>query len=313
MGRKKQYASKAEKQAAYRERKKVTPPRADVLRNEDKPVKPILRYFGGKWALADWIIDMLPPHRIYVEPYGGSASVLMLKDRSFSEVYNDLDLEVVTLFRVLQNPVTFRDLQHRLKYTPYSRDEFELAYEPSDDPVERARRLMVRSWQGHSSVGAHRKTGFRTNVRYVRRSSPANDWRRLVEHIDLVTSRLQGVVIENRPAEAVITGHDTPETLFYIDPPYPWSTRHDKVYRHEMDDQQHRDLAKLVRGVEGMVIVSGYACDLYDIELFPDWHRITKDHYADHGGDRTEVVWISPAAKAALDRSRAHIQTVLFA
>jgi DNA adenine methylase len=154
---------------------------------------------------------------------------------------------------------------------------------------------------GHSTVGAHRRTGYRTNVRYVRRSAPAGDWQRLVDHIELVTTRLRGVNIENRPAIEVIQGHDTPETFFYVDPPYPFSTRHGKVYTHEMNDDQHRELAKVLQSVKGMVVISGYACDLYDLELYPIWQRLERIAYADKGLERTEVLWINPAAQKALD------------
>jgi len=261
-----------------------------------KPVKPVLRYHGGKWAISDWILSHLPQHRIYVEPFGGAASVLLLKDRSFSEVYNDLDGEVVNLFRVLQSRTTYRELAIKLRYTPYSRAEFVLAYTPSDDPVERARRLLIRSWMGHSSVGAHRKTGYRTNVRYVRRRAPSGDWRRLVDHLDRVVDRLRDVNIESVSAVDVIQGHDEIDTLFYVDPPYPLELRHGKVYRHEMTDQQHCELASLLQSVQGMVVISGYPCRLYDDDLYPDWHRVERKTYADQYGERTEVLWISPSA-----------------
>jgi DNA adenine methylase len=290
MARPKKYNSPAEKQAAYRQRQQ--------FRNA-KPVKPALRYYGGKWILADWIIAHFPEHRLYVEPFGGAGSVLLKKERSFSEVFNDIDSDVVNFFRVLQGRSTFQELQRLVRYTPFAREEFEHAYTPADDPVEKARRFLIRSWMGYAT-GTHQVTGFRTNVKEQRRSSPAGDWRKMVNHIDLVASRLQGVCIEHRPAIQVIQGHDCGSALFYLDPPYVWATREDKEYRHEMSDDHHRELAGVLRNIQGMAILSGYDSDLYH-ELYAGWRRVTRKAYAQGGRERQEVLWLNARAGAALD------------
>lgn len=276
--------------------------------------KPLMRYPGGKYAISSWIIDNLPPHKIYVEPFGGGASILLNKPRSFSEVYNDMDSEVVNLVQVMRDK--FPDLERRLKLTLFSRDEFNLAYEAVEDgdPIERARRLLVRSWQGHSMSGITWKTGFRTNVIQPNRSSCAMDWLKFVNMADLIHERFMGVTIENRPAEKVIKGHDSPNTLFYVDPPYVRSTRTHKMYRHEMNDKDHRDLAAQLHDITGMVVLSGYSCDLYD-HLFSDWKRSEREHYADRGGRRVETLWFSPNAWETLQQSmpESNMQLSLFA
>ncbi|ASM76453.1 Site-specific DNA-methyltransferase [Vitreoscilla filiformis] len=94
----------------------------------DGPKRAVLRYFGGKWAIAPWVLRHLPPHRIYVEPFGGAASVLMRKTRSEIEVYNDLDSEIVSLFRVIQDPMQCAALMRKLRRTPYARAEFDQAF-----------------------------------------------------------------------------------------------------------------------------------------------------------------------------------------
>lgn len=126
------------------------------------PRRPALRYHGGKWRLAPWIIDHLPAHRIYVEPLGGAASVLLRKPRSYAEIYNDLDDEVVTFFEVLRDPGQSAELQQRLRLTPFARAEFEAAYEPAGDPVERSRRLLIQSFMG---FGSSRRTASTTSRR----------------------------------------------------------------------------------------------------------------------------------------------------
>ncbi|ENQ3933457.1 DNA adenine methylase, partial [Salmonella enterica subsp. enterica serovar Newport] len=123
---------------------------------------PAVRYHGGKFRLASWIISHFPEHRCYVEPSGGGASVLLKKESSEAEVYNDLDGDVVNLFRVLRNPEASRALIDVCALTPYSRDEFLHAYSPTNNPVEQARRLIVRATMGFGSAGATKgKTGFR--------------------------------------------------------------------------------------------------------------------------------------------------------
>lgn len=257
--------------------------------------RPIVRYHGGKWRLAPWIISHFPTHRVYVEPFGGGGSVLLRKPRSYAEVYNDLDGDIVNLFRVA------RDDGERLalacELTPFGRAEFEESYLPADDPLERARRAIFRSFAGFGSAAATgQSSGFRANSRRSG-TSPAHDWMNYPDCLRQVIQRLRGVVIENRDATECMQRHDTPETLHYIDPPYVHSTRsfrsRSHCYRHEMTDEQHEALASALRGLVGMVIVSGYRCDLYD-GLYASWQRIDRAAHADGARPRVESLWLSP-------------------
>lgn len=262
--------------------------------NQEYNTRPILRYHGGKWMMAPKIIGHFPAHRCYVEPFGGGASVLLRKPRTYAEVYNDLDGEIVNLFRVVRDHG--EDLRRVLELTPFSRTEFFESYEPCDDPIEQARRTTVRSFMGFGSASASgNKTGFRANSSRSG-TTPALDWRNYPGTLGLTIERLRGVVIENRDAMEVMSQHDGPQTLHYVDPPYPHSTRSTgadmKGYKHEMTDQQHRDLAAFLHTMTGMVIVSGYACDLYDKELYPDWKRVDFRALADGARERTEVIWM---------------------
>lgn len=267
--------------------------------NGSSPNRPILRYHGGKWMLAPWIIKHLPSHRVYVEPYGGAASVLLRKPRSYAEVYNDLDGEIVNLFEVVRT--RSRALTRELLWTPFSRTEYrEVAFAPTDDPLERARRTVIRSFMGFGSNSIQRevKSGFRATSNRSG-TTPAHDWANFPATIRAVAKRLRGVVIENRPALDVIRQHDTDDTLHYLDPPYVHSTRSDPGhhgYRHEMTDDQHREMAACVRGLRGMVVISGYPCPLYDDEMFPDWRRVERKALADGARKRVEVLWFNEAA-----------------
>lgn len=270
------------------------------------PKRPILRYHGGKWRLAPWIIGHFPAHRVYVEPFGGGASVLLQKERCTAEVYNDLDGEVVNLFRVARDRGA--ELKRAVELTPYSRTEFEQSFLPGADELDQARRTAIRSFMGFGGNLTRpnrdqtpQRTGFRTYSKTNRGAVPAGDWRNYPQALDDILARLRGVIIESRDAQEIIEIHDGPETLHYIDPPYVHSTRGfdaggtHRAYRHELTDDDHRVLAELLHDVQGAVAISGYACPLYDDELYPDWRRFERRHLADGARERTEVLWLNPA------------------
>lgn len=257
-------------------------------------IRPILRYHGGKWLLAKWIIENLPAHRTYVEPFGGAASVLLRKPRSYAEVYNDLDGEVVNLFRVVREHGD--DLRQALELTPFARDEFVLSYQPSSDPLEQARRTVVRSFMGFGSNSHTQVTGFRSNGNR-NGTTPAHDWRNYPLSLGALIDRLQGVVIEHRDAIDVIAQHDRENTLFYVDPPYVRATRNTgRDYKHEMNDGDHIRLATCLHDIKGMVVISGYESSLY-ARLYRDWRSIDKSTYADGARRRVERLWISPTCR----------------
>lgn len=266
--------------------------------------RPALRWHGGKWLLAPWIIAHMPPHRVYVEPFGGAASVLLRKPRNYTEVYNDLDAEVVGLFRVLRDPEQSRQLVDQLALTPFARSEFNLSYKPATDPVERARRLVVRSFMGFGSDGAtgEYRTGFRSCSNRSG-TTPAHDWRNYHDALPTLIERVRGIVIEERDAIDVMLAHDGPSTLHYVDPPYMHQLRSRTNrrrgaignYRHELDEAQHVELLRILQQLEGAVMLSGYQSALYDNTL-RGWRRIERRALADGARERIEVLWLNPAA-----------------
>ncbi|HBC3276739.1 TPA: DNA adenine methylase [Salmonella enterica] len=264
---------------------------------------PAIRYHGGKFRLASWIISHFPAHRCYVEPFGGGASVLLKKEPSEAEVYNDLDGDVVNLFRVLRNSESRQALIDACALTPYSRGEFCCAYEQTDDPIEQARRLIVRATMGFGSAGATKgKTGFRLDTR--RNSATAQKiWARQPDNLAAVGSRFAGVLIENRDAIQCMRDHDTVSTLHFVDPPYVHETRvetaKNSAYRFEMTNAQHAELLNTLKELRGAVIVCGYNSDLYNNAL-TGWKRLTRTTAANGSAgsvQRTECLWINPAAQ----------------
>lgn len=269
--------------------------------------RPVVRYHGGKWRLAPWIIEHLPPHKIYVEPFGGAGSVLMRKPRSYAEVYNDLDSEIVNLFRVLRDTKQSKELERLLRLTPFAREEWNESYKPKRSAVEKARATVVRAYMGFGSASTNvaHATGFRASSNRSG-TTPAQDWATFPDALPWITERLQGVCIERRSALQVIADHDTPLTLFYVDPPYVWSTREQRqreIYKHEMSDQEHRNLGALLSSVRGMVIISGYPSPLYD-EMFATWPTVRRKAIADAARPRTEVLWLNPRAHAQLKQAK---------
>lgn len=267
--------------------------------------RPVLRYHGGKFRLAAKLIALMPRHRIYVEPFCGAASVLLAKPRCYSEVINDLDGEVVNLFCVLRDRKQATELERVLRLTPFARAEFLETYSPAPDAeaVEKARRLIVRSFMGFGSAAcnaAHR-TGFRASSDRSG-TTPAHDWTHYPDCLPAFTARLQGVTVENRDAVTVIAQHDAHDALLFVDPPYVQSTRvfnrANVAYVHEMSDDDHVALAKALHGARGMVMLCGYESVLYDT-IYKGWERVQMVSHADGARRRTECVWFNPAAWAA--------------
>jgi len=274
----------------------------------DAPKRPALRYHGGKWRLAPWIVSCLPAdHDSYIEPFGGSAAVLLRKPRSKIEVYNDLDGEVVNFFRMLRERP--EELIRAIYWTPFAQAEQRLSYEPCDDPTEAARRLYVRSYMTISGPTAQWNAGWRRQKKMSRGRNgfsgmkPAATSFMEIEHLYQIAERLRGVFIEQADALELIRRYDNPRAVFYVDPPYVAATRKrmkDSAYRYEMTDDQHRQLAAALHDCRGMVVLSGYDNPIYR-ELFGRWPRLDRQARTNGNapGTVTESLWLNPAAHAA--------------
>lgn len=256
--------------------------------------RPVLRYFGGKFLLKEWIISHFPAHRVYTEVFGGAASVLLSKPRSKVEVYNDLDQQLFNLFRVLRD--RGHELRAKLELTPYSRDEYLLSRQFSEDELEQARRTVVRHWLSMSTDETKNPSGSIGGFRSYSGRNLASEWRGYIDSIPVIVERLNLIYIENDDAAAVLQRNDYEDSLHYVDPPYVPETRSSGGYSHDMTTGQHVELAKVLGSLKGMVILSGYNCPLYD-ELFTGWQRIDRTARADSRAERIESLWLNPAAQ----------------
>ena len=265
--------------------------------------RPVLRYFGGKWRLAPWIISHFPEHRVYVEPFGGAGSVLIRKKRSYAEIYNDFDGEIVNVFKVLQNKETSLELERLIRLTPFSRIEYDNAHKVCKKPLERARRTIIRSFMGFGADSINlnnSKSGFRNDSNRSG-ATPAHDWRNYPNHIKLFCQRLQGVVIENISAlELLRKFSQRSDYLFYLDPPYEHKTRSKARYHGyalELSDSEHEELIAALKKIQGMVILSGYESEIYDSLK---WEKVTCSAFADGAQKRTECLWFNQQCIDAL-------------
>lgn len=256
-------------------------------------------WYGGKYSHLNWLLPLLPDCHHYCEPFGGSAAVLLNREPSPVETYNDVDGEVVNFFRVLRNQHS--RLIRAVALTPFSREEFDLAVNGSSEnasDLERARRFFVRARQARTGLAQTASLGRWANCRNTSRSGMAgvvSRWLGSVEMLPEIADRLMRVQIENRPATDIIRLYDDEKTLFYCDPPYPHQSRGDaKAYLFEMTDWEHEGLSHMVHGAKGKVAVSGYQCELMD-RLYEDWRRVDAPAKYCHSVKqvRQEAVWMN--------------------
>ncbi len=294
-----------------------------------------IRYYGAKWALAEWIIGYLPEHDTYGEPFGGSGAVLLRKKPSAVEIYNDFDDVVVNFFRVVRDKDLRDQLMMAIELTPFARAECDACIVPNvevDGPVEAARKFYVSSWQGRGMGAASQRSaaGWRFVVDAVG-SYPPSDFYSRAESMLWVAERMKHVQIEHGKAFDVIDRYDRPGVLWYLDPPYSHESSSGgrgkeegkgkgkgasrasfKVYRGEMNEQDHGGFLHKVASpsdpLKGMVVISGYDNPQYTSWFesvdgkpvyCPGWKIVRREAVVDRGEKKVEVLWISPNAQKA--------------
>ena len=260
------------------------------------------RWYGGKYSHLDFILPQLPETHQYIEPFGGSAAVLINREPSPVETYNDIDGDVVTFFKVLRE--NRDELLENIALTPFSREELAHAVEQKNNDelsdMEQARLFFVRAGQTRSGLAQEATPGRWAYCKATSRrdmSGSVSRWHGRLEQLYNVTDRLRRIQIENKSAIEVVERHDDEDALFYCDPPYPHGTRGDtNSYGHEMTNDDHRELAEALRNAEAKVAVSGYKCDLYE-EVFEDygWNRVEAEEKTMHTtkDKRQESLWLN--------------------
>ena len=278
---------------------------------------PVLKYPGSKHSLAKWIIGHIPQHDTYCEPFSGSAAVLFAKSRSRMETINDLSGDVTNFFQVLREQ---RDeLIELIKYTPWAAAEHEICLQPTDDPIERARRFYFRCWASirpFAKNPSFRRQKVLSRGRNGDRSPMTTAARQFMrtDHLHWYADRLRGVGIEQMDGIELIKLFDYDRAFFYVDPPYPFDTRQNhNLYAHDgMSNGDHERLAAALNNIDGMAIVSGYACELYrDLYEAQGWRRADRLARIDGGKSAVESLWLSPRVAQALVQERRALPLLL--
>ena len=272
-------------------------------------MKAIFRYPGSKWAIAKWIISHFPPgyeKMVYLEPFFGSGAVFFNKNPGAVETINDMDSDIVNLFRVLREQP--EELKRVLELTPYSREEYDRSFEKCRDPLEKARRYMVRTTQ---AIGAKMykgdKCGWR-NHKQMKVGGTACKWGGITGTIDVAAARLRGdtthlVQIEHMDGLDLIRRYNNRETLMYLDPPYLWKLRKSgKLYQVEMTEEEQLEMLDEITRSKAKIVISGYESDIYN-EKLRGWHKDSTFSQTTSGVMAEEVIWMNyePPAEQIFD------------
>ncbi|MDE7440052.1 MAG: DNA adenine methylase [Clostridia bacterium] len=248
----------------------------------------ILKYPGGKWRIADWIISHLPPHKVYLEPFFGSGGVFFKKEPSYLETINDINGDIVNLFKVCRERQ--EELAQALEFTPWARDEYVNCKEITGNEVERARRFLVRHHQSFGTTNSNLNT-WRHSQSY---NSPrcAEQWCKLPETVLKICERLKMAQIENKSAFELIESFNNSDTLIYLDPPYLQRLRKRNMYKFEMTDKEHVELLALIKNSNSKICLSAYDNELYN-EALKGWFTAEKKTTAQMGKIRTEKLYMN--------------------
>lgn len=258
-------------------------------------MKSVIKYPGSKWNIAPKLVELIPEHHSYVEPFFGSGAVLFNKPVSDIETVNDLDSDVVNLFRCIQKDS--ERLARLVMTTPFSREEYERQFDGCTSTLyasnfQRAAGFLIKCWQGHGFRTNGYKVGWKNDVVGREKAYALWNWYRLPDWIIDITERLRKVQIENRPALEVIERFNYSQVFMYLDPPYMLGTRSGKQYMHEMTDAEHEELLQMILQSRAKIMISGYETDMYN-DYLSGWEKRQFSSCAEHGKPRIETVWMN--------------------
>ena len=258
----------------------------------------LLNYPGSKWRLSSKIVELMPEHRTYLEPFFGSGAILFAKEPSAIETVNDLDDNIVNLFSCIR-----KDPDRLIKdivLTPYSRQAYEEALgkmydflnkdDDTSDSFERAKCFLICCSMGYGFRASNRKCGWKSDISGRESAYALRNWVKLPKAVEQVAIRLKSVQIEHQDAFELMKRYDNPKVLMYLDPPYCLDTRNGTNYRYEFSEENHVRLLEFCATSKANIILSGYENDLYR-EYLHDWNKYEFPDVSQAGTKRVECIW----------------------
>lgn len=253
-------------------------------------------YFGGKFTWLEYLYSHFPERFTHlVDLFAGSMAVSLNYRGRVIKTANEINADITNFFEVLRDREP--ELVRLLLLTPCSEQEYDNCWEPSGEPLERARRFYVRARQSFFGLGAQRQNkGWHCAKQKVNAQGgeTVSRWNNAIEKLhevaDVLRSNFQ--IINGTYAEC-IDRLDCRTVFFYADPPYPAECRASyNDYKFEFSDENHRDLADKLHKIDGFAMISGYDCALMN-ELYHDWHKILFPVKKNNirSGDVQEVIW----------------------
>lgn len=250
----------------------------------------VLKYPGAKLKIADWIIQNIPSHSVYVEPFFGSGAVFFNKPKSEIETINDINDDVYNYFKVLREEP--EELIKLLSFTPYSRTEYIESYKTkqSDTSVEKARKFCVRCYMGIGASNRY-KNGFRSSQTYGSPDVPKY-WNKLPETIICASKRLKEAQIEHLDYKEILARYNTEDVFIYLDPPYVPDLRKKCIYKNEMNIEEHEELLEIITKHPSKIMLSGYENPLYE-KYLKNWRKLKTKNQVEGGLIKEEVIWMN--------------------
>lgn len=253
----------------------------------------VLRWPGSKWKSANKIISIMPEHKIYIEPYFGSGAIFFNKELCNNSILNDLDSNVVNLFKVIRNNP--EELALLVEFTPYSREEYlNSDISEDDNDIDKARKFLVRSNMARGATQSYkpgwRNAGLKESL--TKKSRVTREWNKIPKSILEASEKLKNAEIENVDAAKLIKKYNHEDCLFYIDPPYLLNTRGGKYYKQELTEIEHIKLLQVLQDHKAKIILSGYDSQLYN-EYLKDWRRISFTSINENKDKKVECLWIN--------------------
>jgi DNA adenine methylase len=272
----------------------------DFQKCQVNEVRSPLRWTGGKFYVADWIVSLMPKHRIYVEPFFGAGWVFFRKPKSEVEVINDIDDRVYALFKVLSDEKLFQEFVERIWFVGAS----EKLYYEMLERLRSGELDLVDKAVAFFYVDRFCLSGNLTEQFLIYKShNKASAYEGVKDRLLAIHRRLRGVTILNRDWKEVVMKYDGEETWFYLDPPYVLETRpgSEGIYAHEMSDKEHEKLIDICLGLKGKVVLSGYQNEIYRRLEENGWIRLDKEvvlrsvvvQKGQERPNRVESVWLN--------------------